>query len=133
MFFTSSRSTSNLPHPSGRLSANTPYSPSKGSYDFGTNTFFSSGSEKGLIEYPFISHSSVYSNAHRYLSATARVPTFFPSITTSSLFTLTIYNLLNRRIPLLSKQSFEIILTSKYESNLNKRIKRYVTCLFKSF
>ena len=65
LFFIRSLSTRSLPQPSGRLSANIPKSPSNGVYDLGIYTFFSNGSEKGLIEYPFISHSSLYSNAHK--------------------------------------------------------------------
>ena len=64
--FRSILSTSSLPHPSGRESANTPNNPSKGS-GLEILTPCASGRENGFREYPLLIQSSEYSNAVRYL------------------------------------------------------------------
>ena len=59
LFFNISLSTNSLPQPSGRLSLNTPKSPSKGSI-LGMNKSSFRGRENGLIENPVLSHSLEY-------------------------------------------------------------------------
>ena len=53
------RSTSNLPHSSGRLSAKTPHKPCNVREE-GTNIFGSTGREKGLMAKPLSSLSLIH-------------------------------------------------------------------------
>ena len=76
--FLSILSTNSFPQPSGSESANIPKTPSKGSL-LDIFSPVSKGSEKGFKEKPVFSHSGKYSNAVRYFSKGAMIPTGLPS------------------------------------------------------
>ena len=105
------RSTNNLPQPSGRLSANTPKSPSKVSYLLGMKTLFSKGRDSGLIANPFFSQSESYSKAVKYSLVTASLPTLFSFIYIFNISISFIQYLLYRCVCLFCKQQVKIFFT----------------------